>query len=62
MNRPWWTPEQVAEYYQIPLHQVWRRIRQKVINAKNIGTPRRPMYRISAAEIRRLDQLTNAAA
>ena len=31
MARPWWTPEQVADYYQIPLHQVWRRIRKVLL-------------------------------
>lgn len=52
----WWTPEQVAEYYQLPLSTVWRKIRQGEIRAKNVGTLRRRMYRVSAAEIRRLDQ------
>lgn len=61
MTRPWWTPEQVAEYYQIPLHRVWRRIRQKEIRAKNVGTRGRPNYRISQAEINRLDNRLDAA-
>ena len=52
----WWTPEQVAEYYQIPLKTVWQKIRLGEIRAKNIGTPKRHIYRISAAEIRRYDQ------
>ncbi len=52
----WWTPEQVAEYYQIPLKTVWQKIRLGEIRAKNIGTSNRHIYRISAAEIRRYDQ------
>ncbi|MCW5952475.1 MAG: helix-turn-helix domain-containing protein [Propionibacteriaceae bacterium] len=58
--RAWWTPEQVAAYYQLPLHSVWRKIRQGEIRAKNLGTPRCPRYRVSAHEIRRLDQLDAA--
>lgn len=55
MIQPWWTPEQVAAYYQLPLQTVWKKIRAKEIQAKNFGTDRCHRYRVSAAEIRRLD-------
>ncbi len=55
-TRAWWTPEQVAEYYQLPLNTVWRKIRRGEIRAKNFGTPNCRRYRVTAAEIRRIDQ------
>lgn len=55
MNRAWWTPEQVAEYYQLPLSTVWKKIRRGEIRAKNFGSDRQRRYRVSATEIRRLD-------
>jgi len=60
MTRPWWTPEEVADYYRIKIHRVWRRIRQGDIRAKNVGTKGHPEYRISQAEINRLDARLNA--
>lgn len=56
MNRPWWTPEQVAAYYQLPLQTVWKMIRRGQIRAKNVGTERRHIYRVSQAEVHRIDQ------
>lgn len=61
----WWTTEEVAEHFRLPVKSIRARIRlgrerpdhPQAIRAKNLGTERRPMYRISAAEIRRLDQL-----
>lgn len=54
--RPWWTPEQVSDYYQLPIATVWRMIRRGDIRAKNFGTARRKHYRVAAAEVRRIDQ------
>lgn len=61
VSAAWWTPEQVAAHYQMPVTTVRQRIRQKKIRAKNIGTEKRPIYRVSAGEIRRLDQQFDAA-
>lgn len=55
-TRPWWTPEQVADYYQLPMQTVWKMIRRGDIRAKNFGTERCKRYRIAAAEVRRTDQ------
>jgi excisionase family DNA binding protein len=53
--QPWLTPEQVADYYQLPIKTVWKKIRRGEIKAKNFGTDRCHRYRVSAVEIRRLD-------
>ncbi len=55
MIQPWLTPEQVADYYQLPIKTVWKKIRRGEIKAKNFGTDRCHRYRVSAVEIRRLD-------
>lgn len=52
----WWKPEQVAEYYQLPLSTVWKKIRTGEIRAINLGTDRQPRYRVSPSEIRRINQ------
>ena len=55
MSAAWLRPKEVAEHFQIPESTVWRKIRTGEIRAKNWGTQRCPRYRISTAEVRRLD-------
>ena len=60
----WWTPEQVADHFQMPVKTIRARIRlgkglpndRRAIRAINVGTVRKPMYRVSSAEIRRIEQ------
>lgn len=49
------TTDQVAEHYQTDKYQVRRWIRQGRLRAINIGTARRPTYRITATELARFE-------
>ena len=51
----WWTPEEVAAHYRMPVQTVRRKIRRGEIRAKNRGTEKCRRYLISLSEIRRLD-------
>lgn len=55
MTSPWLTTEQVAAHYQMPVSTIRQRIRTGRIKARNIGTTRRPIYRVHVTEVRRLD-------
>lgn len=46
MTTPLLTPEQVGEELQLPVEHVRRRIRCGDLGGINIGTDRRPMYRV----------------
>ena len=45
------TPDQVAERLTLPVSSVYRLIRRGDLQAHNVGTPRRPMYRVSEQQL-----------
>lgn len=63
MTGQWWTTDQVAAYYQLPVKTVRQRIRlgnelpnhPQAIRAKNFGTKAKPKYRVHDSELRRID-------
>lgn len=54
------SPQEWADAYGIPVTTVRQQIREGRIKAVNVGTQRRPMYRIPESEILRYDRI-NAA-
>lgn len=63
MTGPWKTTDEVADYFNLPVKSVRRRIRlgnelpndPQAIRARNFGTEKKPLYRVHASELRRID-------
>ena len=49
------TVEQLSQRWEYPVSSIQKKIRQGVIAAMNVGTPRSPIYRISLNEVERFE-------